>query len=427
MERIRGRIRHYDWGSESAVANFFAFPPCSQPVAEVWFGAHPLAPAYILDNAQSSQHLALEPAQLQEDPDADLPTLEQFIATAPGEVLGQDVMDRFGRSLPFLLKLVAPQKPLSLQVHPNKEQALAGFTRENAMEIPVESLQRNYRDTNHKPELIYVLERFEALVGFRSPRRILGVLSGLDTPVTQRLHKIIARRPNQLGVRAAFNYLISEDSAPSAAEVEQVVAACAARLVDTSPSPRADAIVGALAKYHPGDPGVVASLLLNPVTLQPGEALFVPVGTVHAYLSGLAIEVMANSDNVLRAGLTTKYVDPVELGQIIDTVAAPPIRIAPERVSPVQSIYYAPVDDFELSVVEIAPNFAVEQEELGVYSPYVLRGNGARIVFVVAGNFTLTTASQELYLRQGQAVFITASDAVVYVAGQGKLVQADVP
>ncbi|MGV9189047.1 mannose-6-phosphate isomerase, class I [Arcanobacterium canis] len=408
MEFLAGNVKNYSWGSHRAIPTMFGLPASEAPVAELWFGAHPLAPSFI------GRQFSL--AYGQKTP-TDVVDLATHVAAAAQRVLGEDVARRTGGTLPFLLKLIAPEEPLSLQVHPSIDQAQRGFACEEAQGVPANSPTRNYKDSNHKPELVYALTRFEAIVGFRSPRRILGVLSGLGTALTQRLAHFIEEEPNANGVKAAFEWLLSSHTRPDAVAVGQVVDACQARAPEESPSPRADRIVAYLAQYYPGDPGVVASLLLNPVTLSPGEAMFTPAGTVHAYLSGVGVEVMAASDNVMRAGLTPKHVDVPALLSVLDTVAAPPIRIAPERVSPIQSMFYAPVDDFELSVIALRDASSWER----------VRGSGPRIMLCLEGAAQIRCSGETLRMNTGSAVFIEAADGGVELRGVGKFVQADVP
>lgn len=435
MKVLQGRIRDYSWGSRNAIPELFGLEGGHDPIAELWLGAHPLAPSLIahdprtpvlnlgeLDDAGGRDGGAVTGAGsgTGAGPDSNAgaaQTLSEYIATDPTRVLGADVVARHGSELPFLLKLIAPAQPLSLQVHPSKEQAKEGFDREEAEGIPADAKHRCYPDANHKPELVYALTKFEALVGFRSPRRIMGVLADLDTKLACDLRACIRQQPNATGVRRAFAALLSEESRPSEAEVMEVVAACKARPADESPSQRADLIVERVAEHHPGDPGVVASLLLNPVTLNPGEALFTPAGTVHAYLSGIGVEIMAASDNVLRAGLTPKHVDVPELLRVINTVAAPPIRIAPERTTSVQSTFYVPVDDFELSVIELRDANRTE----------IVRGVGPRVLLCLQGAVDAMAGDQRVLLNTGQAVFLDADDGEVRVRGAGRLVQADVP
>lgn len=415
MKYLQGRIRNYEWGSRDAIPALFRLPEGSGPVAEVWLGAHPSAPSIV--DAPSSSTIISERELAGDYSKGDGLDLLTYISSDPERVLGADVVRRSGIELPFLLKLIAPAQPLSLQVHPSREQAEIGFERENAMGIPLDAPNRNYKDRNHKPELVFALTNFEAIVGFRSPRRILGVLEGLGTPLTNTLGQLIRERPDAGGVRAAFEYLLREETRPSSDEVAEVVAACAARDDEESPSPRADRIVGVLAANYPGDPGVVASLLLNPVSLKAGEAMFTPAGTVHAYMSGIGVEIMAASDNVLRAGLTPKHMDVPELLEIVDTVAAPPIRIAPERVSPIQSTFYAPVDDFELSIIETRDAATLNR----------VRGSGPRIVLCLQGASEIQANGERIFLNTGQAAFVDAADGDLHVRGAGLLVQADVP
>ncbi|VEI13091.1 mannose-6-phosphate isomerase, class I [Trueperella bialowiezensis] len=421
MHVIQGRVKDYDWGAAHLIPGTFGKPAASFPVAELWLGAHPAGPARC---DVDSRAIALNDADLaageagRHARERAASDLRGYIAADPEGTLGADVVNHHGGQLPYLLKLIAPAKPLSLQVHPSLEQARIGFDREEAAGIDVDAAERSYKDRNHKPELVYAMTQFEALVGFRTPRRILGVLEGLNTELTDALAACIRAQPDARGVRDAFASLLQEDTRPDAQAVADVVAACQNRPADDSPSPRADAIIAKLAANYPGDPGAVASLLLNPVTLQPGEAMFTPAGTVHAYTSGLGLEIMANSDNVLRAGLTSKYVNVPELLNIVETVAAPPIRIAPERISPIQSTHYAPVDDFELSIIELRHANRTAS----------IRGAGPRIILALEGACELWTESgQQHVLNTGQAVFVRADDGKVRARGFGRFVQADVP
>ncbi|MDO5700118.1 MAG: mannose-6-phosphate isomerase, class I [Bowdeniella nasicola] len=399
MERISGVARHYEWGSPDAIPWLMGQDTSGEPVAEMWFGVHPSGPAGL--------------------PESEYENLAALIAADPEGALGADVCSRFGDSLPFLLKLIAPAKPLSLQVHPDLEAAREGFKRENAAGVPVDDPTRNYRDPNHKPELVIALTRLETMCGFRAPRRAIELLEDLDVALAERLIRVLRDDPTADGMRRAFALLISGPRRPTPEEVTAVAEACAARVEsDHSPSPRADSIVQLLQSEHPGDPGVVAALLLNPVTLRGGEALFVPSGTVHAYLSGLGVEIMASSDNVLRAGLTSKHVDIDEMLSCVDFVAAPPIRLAPEMFGAATEVFYAPVDDFELAVTRLRE----------AHGQQVVRGRGPRVILCVDGHITLTDESgSRERLKCGQAVFVRAADGQVRAKGSGVLVQADVP
>lgn len=388
----------YAWGSTTAIPDLLGTSPDGQPVAEAWFGAHPSAPAVAAADAGAQP-------------------LHELIAASHHDLLGEDVVGRFGESLPYLLKVIAAERPLSLQVHPNLERARAGHAEEDAAGVPVDAPHRNYRDRNHKPELVYALTQFEAMCGFRAPRRTAELFAGLDAPLAKELHGALLAQPTAEGIRTVFEQLLDPATRPGPDEVSEVAQACADRLATGSPSPRADRTVVLLQEEYPGDVGVVTSLLLNPVTLQPGDAMFVPAGGVHAYLSGLAVEIMASSDNVLRAGLTPKHVDVPELLANVDYVAAPPIRIAPEVFHGATKVFYAPVDDFELSVTEIRDDLS-----------HPLPGRGPRIVLCLDGEVTLSAERDgALVLGRGQSAFVPASDGPLTVGGRGTLVQADVP
>lgn len=404
MFSLRGVVKDYGWGDTDAVPRLLRRAPTGGPVAELWFGDHPAGPARLADVARR-EHTA-HPGHTGHAGPADL---AQLVASDPEGVLGLDVLHRFGPHLPYLLKLIAPAKPLSLQVHPSLERAQARWAQEHAAGL--EPHERNYHDSNHKPEIVYALTRFEALCGFRAPRRARELVAGLDTPLARRLATDMdAPRAGRadLAVRRAFERLLCDDTRPGPALVDEVAHACRRRLASgDSPSPRVDRIVTDLHEEFSGDPGVVASLLLNPVTLRPGEALFVPAGAVHAYLSGLAVELQASSDNVLRAGLTTKRVDVPEMLEAVDFVAAPPIRIAPE-VREATRTYYAPVDDFELAVTELSDG----AEEL-------VRGRGPRVLLVLGGDVELRTSGEERLARHGEAVFVRADEGEIHARAVG--------
>lgn len=392
MFRITPALRHYDWGSPSAIPELIGTSPDERPVAEAWFGAH----------AQGS---SLVPGD---------GTLAEMLARDPRGVMGTDVVERFGVELPFLLKIVAPRAPLSLQVHPSLEQAALGWVREERSGVPVDAPHRTYRDTNHKPEMLYALTTFEALSGFRAPRRALEILAGLHAPLIDKAVERLRYGHSAQGVRSAFEYVLlgardrDEDVAVVVGQIEQ-------RLREgRSPSRHTDAIALQVAREHPGDRGVLASLLLNPVTLRPGEAMFVPAGAVHAYVSGLGVEVMASSDNVVRAGMTRKHVDVRALLDIVDVRPAPPIRLAPEHAAEGVEVFYSPVEDFELAVITVSGDAVALGEA------------GPRIVLAIEGDLELCLGERTEPLPRGAAYFLRDGDAPL-VRGHGRLVRAGVP
>lgn len=394
MLRLSGAVKDYAWGSTSAISDFTGIDFGGRRVAELWFGAH-----------NGTQALA-----------GGRP-LAEVIAADPIGILGEDVSARFDGQLPFLLKLIAPEQPLSLQVHPGKELAESGFQAEEEAGIPLYSPRRNYRDRNHKPEMIFALTRFEAFAGFRAPRRAIEVLENLNAPLAREMREILRANPGYRGLRAVARKLLAPLDEERQTQIEAVITACQDRLDrGTSPSLRVDRQAVALARTYPSDPGAVLSLLLNPVTLRSGEALFIPTGAVHAYVSGLGIEVMSSSDNVLRAGLTPKHIDAGEALRCMDFHGAPPVRIAPEMNGRGTGIYYAPVDDFELSVSEITGEEWIP-----------IPGRGPRILLGISGDLEVGIGGSIETICTGEAIFIAAAEGAVRSRGNGKLAQAGVP
>ncbi|MCL2454403.1 MAG: mannose-6-phosphate isomerase, class I [Micrococcales bacterium] len=396
MIRISPAVQSYPWGSVSALQAILGLD-VEGPLAEAWFGAHALAPALLRDGRG----------------------LDAVIADDPEHALGADVVDRFGAQLPYLLKVIAVARPLSLQVHPQLARAQAGFEEEELAGVPRDAQRRSYKDRNHKPELVFALTPLEAVCGFRAPRRAAELFAGLETPLARGIHEVLRSNPGSRGIETVFTRLMTTGLQPGPEEIAELAQACRARLSsESSPSPRGDATVVRLHEEYPGDPGVVSSLLLNPVSLRPGEALFVPAGGLHAYLSGVGVEIMANSDNVLRAGLTSKHVDVAEVLRNVDYVAAPPIRIAPETYRTSTLVFYAPVDDFELSVTTLDGT-----DDVGCELP----GSGPRVLLCLEGEVTVVQGDDELVMTRGEAVFAAAGGGSVSVHGHGRLVQADVP
>ena len=396
MKRLEPARQQYAWGSTAAIPALLGVADDGAPWAEAWYGSHPAGPARVAGGD----------------------VLSTLIEAEPERLLGEDIIWRFGRRLPFLLKLIAPEQPLSLQVHPSQAQAAEGYALEEEAGIALDHPARNYKDTNHKPEMVLALTRFQAVAGFRAPRRAVEVLAGLDSVLARRMRRTLRLNPTRYGIRQVFSDVVSAATRPSPEEIDELVAEISVRFeAGMSPSLRVDSNVLKMAGTFAGDPGIAAALLLNPVTLQPGEALFVPAGSIHAYISGLGVEVMASSDNVLRAGLTPKHIDVPEMLACVDYVAAPPVRPAPEYLSRATRAYYAPVDDFELMVTTV----------VAADGRLPVPGRGPRILLAVEGAMTLVTQADSQTLAQGEAVFIGADERSLSVEGEGTLIQADVP
>ncbi|MCK9795002.1 mannose-6-phosphate isomerase, class I [Isoptericola sp. 4D.3] len=404
VQHLDNPVRAYDWGSATHIPDLLGREPDGTPAAELWLGAHPGAPSRVAAGGHAGR------------------TLDDLVRAEPHAVLGRRVADRFGPRLPFLLKLLAADRALSLQVHPRPHLARAGYHRETRAGLPAGHPQRSFHDDQHKPEMIVALSPFEALAGFRSPRSVLALLEGLDGVLVDAVRTALADRPSTTGVRAATEALVAARRSPSCADdVTAAVEAVTRRHHATGgagATARADATVLALAEQHPGDPGALVSLLLNRVTLEPGEAMYVPAGEVHAYLSGFGVEVMAASDNVLRAGLTTKHVDAPALLECASFAPRPPARPA-TVVSGGESVvvtYRAPVEEFALTFADVVPD-----------EPVPLAVDGPRVVLALDGDARLLTGSGELALRRGESCFVPDSAGPVTVDGAAHVVCAWVP
>ena len=393
---ITNRPRPYAWGSRTAIAELLGWAPSGGPEAELWLGAHSGSPSRIVDPAATGGAV----------------DLAAWIAADPGTTLGPYAHTA---RLPFLLKLLAASSPLSLQAHPTAEQARKGFRRENEAGVPLDAPHRNYRDEHPKPELIYALsERFEALCGFRTPteyRRLLAVLRRRAAP-----GEPVAP------LDALLELAASDDALPDVVEwlsrggddVDAVVE-LVANLVGRPAAPAEDARFAAafatavdLAAEYPGDPGVVVSLLLNRVSLRRGEALYLPAGNIHAYLSGLGVELMAASDNVLRGGLTPKNVDVPELLNVLDFDPRAVPVLVPERPSPGLEVYRPTVPDFVL--VRFAGG-----------APATFPLHGPAIAICTRGSVALAGASSASPLDRGSAIYITPDEGEITFAGDGEV------
>ncbi len=391
MWRLANHVRRYAWGSTTEIPRLLGTEPDGQPQAELWLGAHPSAPSRIADGA--------------------IPVgLDAAIAADPVATLGSDIAENFEERLPFLLKFLAVDQPLSLQAHPSKERARAGFAAEEAAGVPVDAPHRNYRDANHKPELVLALGEFEALCGFRSPSAAAADLAGLASPLARALRADLSATDPSEALRSAMTRLLTLPADDRAALVTETTAELAGR---AAPLHRHLRAVLDLAVEVGGDPGAVAALLLNHVVLRPGQALFLPAGNVHAYLGGVAVEVMATSDNVLRAGLTTKHVDPEELLRVLDYTVLPVPYVEP--VVRDGLLEYRPeIDDFALVVAEPG--------DKAVWLP-----EGPAIALVLDGSVELHAPSEEiLALSRGESVFLSAETGSVLVSGRGRVVVATV-
>lgn len=365
---ITNAPRDYAWGASGTISELLGTQPTGKPEAELWLGAHPGSPSRILDPAE-------------------------FGAVDLAEWIDRNSVLALGDSprLPFLLKVLAADSPLSLQAHPRLDQAREGFRRENEQGIPLDAPHRNYKDANHKPELIFALrDGFSALCGFRPVAQTRALLAPVETLVRPLLERLV----DDTSIPAVFSWLLARGD-----DVDELVAE-----VSRAAHPALDT-ARALAVAYPGDPGIVISLLLNNLTLNRGEVLYLPAGNIHAYLFGLGVELMASSDNVLRGGLTTKHIDIDELLGVLDFTAGPPPYLPAETRDGARA-FRPDVSDFEL--IEVSADALVP---LG----------GPGIALCTGGSFELAGDSASVTISRGQAYFVTPDESILRATGGGEL------
>ncbi|MFE5627694.1 mannose-6-phosphate isomerase, class I [Streptomyces virginiae] len=384
MDRLTNTIRPYAWGSTTALPTLLGVEPTGEPQAELWMGAHPGAPSRV-DRGAGERSLA------------------EVIADDPEGELGAATVAKFGPRLPFLFKILAAGAPLSLQVHPDLAQAKAGFEDEERRGIPIDAPHRNYKDPNHKPEMICAITPFDGLCGFRSPQASADLFEGLGVGSLKPYADLLRAHPEEAALREVLTAVLSADREQMARTVAETAAA-AERLGGEY------ATYAALVHEYPGDPGVIAAMLLNHVRLQPGEALFLGAGVPHAYFDGLGVELLANSDNVLRAGLTPKHVDVPELLKIVRFEPSDPSVMRPEGDGG-EEVYEAPIDEFRLSRYLLAPGGA----------PQVLADGAPQILLCTAGS----VQAGELALSPGGSAFVPAGEKVE-LSGNGTVFRATV-
>ncbi len=395
---MKNPIQYYEWGSRTAIPELLGIEnPENKPMAELWMGAHPKAPSQVLVQKRWE-------------------SLIDFIRKDPAAVLGRKVYERFGPELPFLLKVLAAQQPLSIQVHPNRSQARAGFLREERLGIPIDAPNRNYKDQNHKPELLCALTTFEAMKGFREPEKISSLLEKVLPSSCAHLLERLTASPQGRGIRDFFETLMKM----GAQQLKALVGSVAEKARKLSAKEKEFQWVVMLHEKYPADPGVLSPLFLNLITLEPGEAIYLPAGELHAYLRGMGIEIMANSDNVVRGGLTTKHVDVEELLKVCKFAPTRVHKIKPETAGFGEQIYRTPAEEFQLSVIRIKG----EVMSLGRAGR-----EASSIIICTGGELRVSSESQgePVKLGSGRSAFIPSLAHPVTLKGRGAAYKATVP
>ncbi|MEO0023924.1 MAG: hypothetical protein RL196_365 [Actinomycetota bacterium] len=357
IRKITNRARDYAWGSKTLIPDYFGLAPTGEPMAEIWYGTHPGSPTFLSDEPETSVLEALE-----------------------------------GHQLPYLLKILAADQPLSIQAHPNSAQAVEGFARDNAAGIALDAVNRNYKDDKHKPEMIVALvDGFEALCGFRGQDEAQSAFAEFG-PLLAEFTELLSK-PD--GLKLAFT---------RAFEIKSGLSEITAELARRSP------LAARLEALYPSDPGVIVAMLMNHVTLRAGEALYLPAGNIHAYLCGLGVEIMAASDNVLRGGLTPKHVDVGELLTVVDFRSLDVEVLKAQNILNGLARYHADCPDFSLYRVDLT----------GANILADLKLDRDSILLCTGGEVAVSDSLDErAVLRRGEAAIVTADAKFVSLTGSG--------
>ncbi len=379
MDLLTNAIQPYAWGSRSAIAALQGREPSSSPEAELWMGAHPGAPSQLDRAGQVS--------------------LLDVIELNPLEELGAATFQEFGPRLPYLLKVLAADRALSLQVHPTPEQARAGFDAEDAAGIPRDAANRNYRDPYSKPELIVALTPFVGLCGFRAASDLAELLVELGVPALKEFADNLAAKQDSDSVRAMLASLLSWPEADRAALVAEVTKSCVLLAAAGGRFTASYEWTARVAEDYPGDTGVVVMLMLNLIRLAPGEGIFLRPRTLHAYLSGVGVEIMAGSDNVLRGGLTPKHIDINELLSVLEFGHGPLEPTPMTALSDVEDAWVTPTPEFRLSRLTVGAE------------PVEVAGGFPQILVCTEGPVTVHGDGETIELTGGRSVFVPATSA----------------
>jgi len=392
---LENPIQKYAWGSTTAIQKILGAEPDGRtPWAELWMGAHPKAPSMVHVNDQQAP-------------------LNELIREHPRAFLGADTAAAYSNTLPYLFKVLAAKQPLSIQAHPDARQAGEGFKRENKQQIPIDAPHRNYLDPWPKPELICAIEPFGALIGFRSPEMICSLGRRFFPKSLDRPLQALETRPDVSGIRAFFHALMTMEQIHRTEVIHEALAN--ARISDTPEGYWIDR----LHQSYPGDTGVLAPVFLNLLEIPPGRAVFLAPGILHAYLYGTGMEIMANSDNVLRGGLTAKHVDMAELLNTLEFEPSFPNPAAPEKMDSAEQRFAAPADEFVLSVISVDP-------DTRYCSP---KEHSADILFCLDGQAEIrkNKTDTRLDLGQGRSAIVPAAAGAYEITGRGKIWKAGVP
>jgi len=393
---LKNPIQGYAWGSKTFIPQLLGDPsPSDNPMAELWMGAHPKAPSQVFCNGEWI-------------------SLPELIQKNPEDILGESFAEKFANKLPFLFKVLAAARPLSIQAHPNRDQADQGFDRENRLEIPLNAPHRNYKDKNHKPEILCALTYFWAFKGFRKIEEIILLLDKIRVPALRDELISLRKQPNSEGLKKFYTALMM-----SRERQRKIVNEAVTYGKEFSNDDKVFEWMIRLNQAFPGDIGVLSPILLNLVRLQPGEAIYVPAGELHGYLEGAGIELMANSDNVLRGGLTTKHVDVPELLKILRFSQSEVDILRPHEQETVESFYPLVSEEFVLSMISPRQGSPFESSKKRSVEMMICIEGDARVTDLGSGEM--------LSLKKGATIIVPAAVEQYRIDGEAKIYKASVP
>ena len=389
---LKNTIQEYAWGSYTAISDLLGnASPAITPQAELWMGAHPKAPSKVKCNGKWR-------------------TLLELIDKNPQNILGEKAAKKFKNKLPFLFKVLAAAKPLSIQAHPTLDQAKEGFEKENRLGIPLDAPNRNFKDDNHKPECICALTSFWALNGFRKISDIIFLMDKICPTGLKNHFDLFRQQPDSIGLKEFFKALMIMDGTTK----KQIIDDAVKNAIQLKDNNRAYQCVIDLYEEYPSDIGVLSPIILNLICLEPGQAMFLQAGTLHAYLDGVGIELMANSDNVLRGGLTPKHVDIKELLNILNFKECDINILKMEKINPCEHQYESHAEEFALSVITVKTDMSYYSSDKRCVE-ILLCTDGDAVVVDLSEN-------ESVHIEKGMSILIPAvvnkygiiGDAVFY-------------
>ena len=376
--KLTGCVQHYPWGGKKYIPELICLSnEKEKPFAELWFGQHPSCPSMTSGGTSLSDLMQSSP--------------ENFLS--PGE------RKRWKDELPFLCKILDVSEMLSIQIHPDQAQAQEGYEREEAEGIHISARKRTFRDPHHKPEIMYALSDFYLLHDFKSDEEVIRVLGDI-APLSILLKKI-----KEKGLPDFYRWYMQQSQQRINKLLQPFVDMIVESEIPENPEKPEYWVRQAIERFCTPlktDRGILSFYLMNLVVLRPGEVVFQDSGIPHAYLRGQNIEVMANSDNVIRGGLTSKFINSKALSRLVRFDERTVHKLQPDRLDESRIVFTPPVEEFQLSVIELEP-----------YQEYPMETSNITLLFSTCNCFIIRSQHQELRVGGGEAVLIHSGESVI--------------